>query len=223
MSCHGPDRARRRSPVVVGRHALSLQIMVLSKLRQSLSAKCDKRLVFRGRPPVRKCRAAAARAIGETDASASLELDVALRMARELLWCKRRSIAQRPTIMNAFSPELAEHWRASQASHADDRSSGSRLGRFAVAGPTGSLGGTGRARQRRAQRLLIPSRTRIRRGGIIARAHGPAGRDAPDTRSPLPAIFLPAGFFLRVVLATSSRPRLRPPERAAALRPRSAP
>jgi hypothetical protein len=28
--------------------------------------------------------------------------------------------------MNAFSPELAEHWRASQASHADDRSSGSR-------------------------------------------------------------------------------------------------
>ena len=29
---------------------------------------------------------------------------------------------QRPTIMNAFSPELAEHWRASQASHADDRS-----------------------------------------------------------------------------------------------------
>jgi hypothetical protein len=28
--------------------------------------------------------------------------------------------------MNAFSPELAEHWLASQASNADDRSSGSR-------------------------------------------------------------------------------------------------
>ena len=27
--------------------------------------------------------------------------------------------------MNAFSPELAEHWRASQSSHADERS-GSR-------------------------------------------------------------------------------------------------
>jgi hypothetical protein len=28
--------------------------------------------------------------------------------------------------MNTFSPELAEHWRASQASHADERLSGSR-------------------------------------------------------------------------------------------------
>ena len=28
--------------------------------------------------------------------------------------------------MNAFSPELAEHWRASQASHTDDRA-GSEL------------------------------------------------------------------------------------------------
>ena len=28
--------------------------------------------------------------------------------------------------MNAFSPELAQHWRASQASHADERS-GSRI------------------------------------------------------------------------------------------------
>ena len=34
--------------------------------------------------------------------------------------------AKRPTIMSAFSPELAEHWRASQGLHADDRSSGSR-------------------------------------------------------------------------------------------------
>ena len=61
---------------------------------------------------------------------------------------------QRPTIMNAFSPELAEHWRASQASNADDRRREAAR-RFAVAGPTGSLGGTRRARQRRAQRLLI--------------------------------------------------------------------
>ena len=34
--------------------------------------------------------------------------------------------SKRPTIMNAFSPELAEHWRASHTAHADDRSSGSR-------------------------------------------------------------------------------------------------
>jgi hypothetical protein len=42
-----------------------------------------------------------------------------------LLWGERRLDSDQ-TIMKSFSPEFAEHWRASQASHADDRA-GSRL------------------------------------------------------------------------------------------------
>jgi hypothetical protein len=45
-------------------------------------------------------------------------------MARELLGRKRESTDNDSTIMDAFSPELAEHWLAGQTSPADERSGG---------------------------------------------------------------------------------------------------
>ena len=91
--------------------------------------------------------------------------------------------------MDTFSPELAEHWRASQASTADDRSEAGPTIRCRR--PNRKPGGAGRARQRRAQRLLTYPTSRI-----CVEATLDATRVAFDTRSPLPAIFLPAGFFL---------------------------
>ena len=45
-------------------------------------------------------------------------------MAHELLRHMPESTDDDSTIMNAFSPELAEHWRASHASPADERAGG---------------------------------------------------------------------------------------------------
>ena len=45
-------------------------------------------------------------------------------MARELLGCKRNPTDNDSTIMDAFSPQLAEHWWAGQASPADERTGG---------------------------------------------------------------------------------------------------
>ena len=45
-------------------------------------------------------------------------------VARELLWCNRTATDSDSTMMDAFSPELAEHWLASQAMSVDERSGG---------------------------------------------------------------------------------------------------
>jgi hypothetical protein len=45
-------------------------------------------------------------------------------MARELLESYRTATDSDSTIMDAFSPELAEHWLASQAMSADERPGG---------------------------------------------------------------------------------------------------
>jgi hypothetical protein len=42
-------------------------------------------------------------------------------MARELLRCNGTTPDSDSTIMDAFSPELAEHWLAGQAMSADER------------------------------------------------------------------------------------------------------
>jgi len=45
-------------------------------------------------------------------------------MAHELLGRKQETTDNDSTIMDAFSPELAEHWLASRAQPADERSGG---------------------------------------------------------------------------------------------------
>ena len=43
------------------------------------------------------------------------------QLAHELLRCKHHRICNDSTIMDAFSPEFAQHWLAAQPAAADDR------------------------------------------------------------------------------------------------------
>jgi hypothetical protein len=47
-------------------------------------------------------------------------------MAQVLLWCKHKGSRCDSTIMDAFSPELAQHWLAAQAEGEDERIGGAR-------------------------------------------------------------------------------------------------
>ena len=187
-----PTRLARISAVASGRHELSIGIMPLSKLPHSLSAKCDKwRVTVVGRRPKMSCRSAV-RHRGETVPRRPLA-HVDNRWHVNCFAVSEDS-RQRPNDHERFLPRT-RGTLARKPGVARGRSVGKPARRFAVARPTGSLGGTRRARQRRALRLLIRITAHVFVAATRPTGPPPRGRTA---RHPVPlARYLPPGglFF----------------------------